>query len=212
MTPRVSRLISSQFRLYISLRRSPVFRAKSNSAICSGKSSSKAFLSFVSSSLVNQRIFELFSRRCLTNLAGLEEAAAETSKQHLPDLVRKGKFCHPGIEEIKKIRYLGVKGGWTMAEIRDEYPAFAVWHVVKSLEKDDQDTFEHPRSFALNSFICGTTPLTRVESRRRRTHCSQDSSKPKTTVFRPRSVTGLPCSLSHLRGSRSGFENSGNRS
>jgi|GEM_PF-5916326 len=61
--------------------------------------------------------------------------------------VKRGKFCDEVIEEMKRIRFLAVDTGRSMAEIEMENPGFAVWKLRDSLGPEDKEIFNHPRQW-----------------------------------------------------------------
>ncbi len=61
--------------------------------------------------------------------------------------IERGRFWEQVIDEIKRIRNLCVGSGWSIAEIQNSHPDFAVWKVRACLGGKDLETFNQPNQW-----------------------------------------------------------------
>ena len=59
----------------------------------------------------------------------------------------KGKRCHEIIEEMRKIKHMGIGRAHKMSEIQSKCPQFQVWNLADKLPQDERDLFDHPRQW-----------------------------------------------------------------
>jgi len=74
-----------------------------------------------------------------------EFASTNVSKDE--GVLLKGKRCHEIIEEMRKIKHMGVGRGHKVSEIQRKYPQFQVWKLADKLPEDERDLFNHPRQW-----------------------------------------------------------------
>lgn len=77
-----------------------------------------------------------------------EKRASDVAKQpaevELPERVLRGEFCDQVVSEIIRVKFMWGQSSRTLADIKNEHPDFAVWHLVARLSEEDQETFRHP--------------------------------------------------------------------